>query len=173
MCLRINRDIRNQIIYYLVVLFVSAQLADYSWWMQMSWNLLTHWGRVMHICIDNLTTNDSVNGLSPGRCQAFIWSNAGILVIKLLGTNPSEIVIETLIFPFKKMHLKMSSGKCQPWCLGLNVFIQNNFFSWITNLLWNFFNANDVKNLMFLLMKSFFKLPFVNLLSFFILGGKR
>ena len=28
---------------------------------------LTHWGRVTHICIDNLTIISSGNGLSPGR----------------------------------------------------------------------------------------------------------
>ena len=33
---------------------------------------LTHWGRVMHICIVNLTIIGSDNGLSPGRCQAII-----------------------------------------------------------------------------------------------------
>ena len=31
---------------------------------------LTHWGRVMHICVGNLTVNGSDNGLSPGRRQA-------------------------------------------------------------------------------------------------------
>ena len=38
-------------------------------------------------------------------------SNAGILLIGSLGTNFSEILIETHIFSFKKMHLKMSSAK--------------------------------------------------------------
>ena len=31
--------------------------------------------------------------------------------------------IEIHTFSFKKMHLKMSPGKWQPFCLGLNVFI--------------------------------------------------
>ena len=39
---------------------------------------LTHWGRVTHICIGNLITIGSDNGLSPGRCQAIIWINAEI-----------------------------------------------------------------------------------------------
>ena len=30
------------------------------------------------------------NGLSPGWCQAIIWTNAGILLIWPLGTNFSE-----------------------------------------------------------------------------------
>ena len=38
-----------------------------------------------------------------------------------LGTNFSEILIEIDTFSFKKMHLKMSSGRWRPFCLGLNV----------------------------------------------------
>ena len=33
---------------------------------------LTHWGRVMHICICKLTIINSDNGLSPGRRKAII-----------------------------------------------------------------------------------------------------
>ena len=42
---------------------------------------LTHWGRVTHICIGRNTNIGSDNGLSPGRRQAIIWANAGILLI--------------------------------------------------------------------------------------------
>ena len=79
----------------------------------------THWGRVMHICISNLTTIGSVNGLSPGRRQAITWTNVGILLTGSLGTNFSEILIGIQTFSFKKMHLKMSSAKFGPSCLGL------------------------------------------------------
>ena len=72
---------------------------------------LTHWGRVSHIYVGKLTVIGSDNGLSPGRRQAIIWNNAGILLIGPLGTNVSEILIEIYTFSFKKMHLKMSSGK--------------------------------------------------------------
>ena len=82
---------------------------------------LTHWGRVTHICVSKLTNIGPDNGLSPGRRQAIIWTNDGILLIGPLGTNFSEILIEIYIFSFKKMHLKMSSAKCRPFCLGLNV----------------------------------------------------
>ena len=82
---------------------------------------LTHWGRVTHICVSNLILIGSDNGLSPGRRQAIIWTNAGILLIGPLGTNFSEILIEICIFSFKEMHLKMSSWKWWPFCLGLNV----------------------------------------------------
>ena len=54
-------------------------------------------------------------------CQAIIWTNAGILFIGPSGTNFSEILIGIQTFSFKKMHLKMSSAKWRPFCLGLNV----------------------------------------------------
>ena len=82
---------------------------------------LTHWGRVTRICVGNLTTIGPDNGLSPGRRQAIIWTNAVILLIEPLGTNFSEILIEMHTFSIKKMHLKMSSAKWCPFCLGLNV----------------------------------------------------
>ena len=75
----------------------------------------------MHICISKLTIIGSDNGLSPGRHQAIIWSNAGILLIEPLQTNFSEISIAIHTFSFKKIHLKMSSGKWRPFCLSLNV----------------------------------------------------
>ena len=84
---------------------------------------LTHWGRVMHICVSKLTTIASDNGLSPDRRQAIIWTNVGILLIWNLRTNFSEILFEIHIFSFKKMHLKMSSAKCRPFCPRLNVLI--------------------------------------------------
>ena len=72
---------------------------------------LTHSGRVTHICVSKLNIISSDNGLSPGRRQAIIWTNAGIVLIRTLGTNFSEILSEIHAFSFKKMHLKMSSGK--------------------------------------------------------------
>ena len=80
----------------------------------------THWGRVTHICVSNLTIIGSDNGLSPGRRQAIIWTNVGILLIGPWGTNFSEILIGIQTFSLKKMHLKMSSAKWRPFCFGLN-----------------------------------------------------
>ena len=74
-----------------------------------------------HICVSKLTTIGSDNGLSPGRRQAIIWTNVELLLIGPLGTNFSEMWIEIHTFSFKKIHLKMSSGKWRPFCLGLNV----------------------------------------------------
>ena len=42
---------------------------------------LTHWGRMLHIYVSKLTIIGSDDGLSPGRHQAIIWTNAGILLI--------------------------------------------------------------------------------------------
>ena len=78
--------------------------------------MLTHWGRVTHICVSKMTIIGSDNGLSPGRRQAIIWTSVGILLIGPLGTNFSEILIKIYTFSFK-----MSSGKWRPFCLGLNV----------------------------------------------------
>ena len=73
--------------------------------------LLTHWGRVTHICVNKLTIIGSDYGLSPGRRQAIIWTNAGVLLITPLGTNFNEMLIEILTFSFMKMRLNLSSGK--------------------------------------------------------------
>ena len=88
---------------------------------QKNFEILTHWGRVTHICVSELTIITSDNGLSPGRRQAIIWNNAGLLLIEPLGTNFSEISIGIQAFSFKKMHLNMSSAKWRQFCLGLNV----------------------------------------------------
>ena len=62
--------------------------------------VVTHWGRIMHICISKLIIIDSDNGLLPVRRQAIIWSNAGILLIRALEQTS-----------FNRKHLNMSSGK--------------------------------------------------------------
>ena len=101
----------------------------HGWWYLQHANVLfeihvcfsTHWGWVTHICVDNLTIIGSDNGLSPCGRQAIIWTNAGILLIRTLATNFSEILSEIHAFSFKKMNLKMSSAKWRPFGLGLNV----------------------------------------------------
>ena len=57
---------------------------------------LTYWGRDTRICVSKLVIVGSDHGVSPGGCQASAWTNAGILLIRPLGTNFSEI--------FKKIH---------------------------------------------------------------------
>ena len=99
--------------------FSNASSLEKIWAFQME-TYLTHWGRETHICVGKLTIIASDNGLLPGRRQAIIWTNAGILLIGPLGTNFNEILIEIHTISSKKMHLKMSA-KWHPFCLGLNV----------------------------------------------------
>ena len=96
-----------------------------SWVHYSTWTIsrgfsLTHWGRVMHICVNKITIISSDNGLPPGRRQAIIWTSAGILLNGPLATIFSEILNEIHAFLSKKMHLKMSSVKWRQICLGLN-----------------------------------------------------
>ena len=86
----------------------------------------THWGRATHICVSKLTIIGSDNGLSPGRRQSITWTNDGILLIRPIGTNFSEILSKIRTFPFKKMHLKTSSATWRPFCPALNVLIQHH-----------------------------------------------
>ena len=62
------------------------------------------------MCVGKLTIIGSDNGMSPGRHQAIIRINAGILLIGTLETNFNEISNDILTFSFKKMHLKMEDG---------------------------------------------------------------
>ena len=99
--------------------------------------MLTHWVRVTHICVSELAIIFSDNGLSPGRRQAIIRSNAGILLIEPLRTNFGEISVVIHTFSFKEMHLKMSSGKWRPFCLGLNVLTTQYPEPRLDKSLWN------------------------------------
>ena len=74
-----------------------------------------------HICVNKLTIIGSDNGLSPGQPQAIIWTNAGILLIRNLGTSFNDILSEIRISLSKKLHLYMLSTKWRQFFLGLNV----------------------------------------------------
>ena len=74
-----------------------------------------------HICVSNLTIIGSDNGLSPGRRQAIIWTNAGILLIEPLGANFSEILIKMLFFFIQENAFESVVWKRRPSWLGLNV----------------------------------------------------
>ena len=102
---------------------------------------LAHWGRVTHICISELATIGSDNGLSPGRRQDIIRTNAGILLIGYLVTNFREIVIEIHTF-WRKLHFKMSSAKRQPFCIGLRSYLA---FRHMASLWHNELNSNLTK----------------------------
>ena len=80
---------------------------------------------VPHIYVRESVSIGSHNGLSAGRPQANIRTNAGMMLIGHIGTNFNEMLIKIHTFSFKKIHLKMS-GKWWPFFLGLNVFTQHN-----------------------------------------------
>ena len=82
--------------------------------------------RSLNISIINLVSNCEYfqNDVQPMIMTpaSFILSIAGILLILTLGTNFSEILRQMQTFSFKKMYLKISTGKWRPTCLDLNVF---------------------------------------------------
>ena len=86
-------------------------------------------GLTVSIWVSKLTTIGSDSGLSPKWRQAIIRTNAGILLMGPLRTNFSEILIKICSFSFRKMHLKMSSVKCWPFCLSLSV-LKCCMYSW-------------------------------------------
>ena len=85
--------VRHQAINGVNANLLSTGALGTNLWGISTFTLLTHWGRVTHICVGNLAIIGSNNGLSPGRRQAIIWTSAGILLIGRLGTNFSEILI--------------------------------------------------------------------------------
>ena len=91
-------------------MYLRKLTTEYSW--NAALNVLTHWCRVMQICISKLTSIASNNGLSPGRRQAITRTNAGILLIGPSGINFSDILIKIQIFLQKKMCLKMLPVEC-------------------------------------------------------------
>ena len=69
-----------------VIIFLLDMVAEINYrYMRVKNEVLTHWCRVTHICVGNLVIIGSDNGLSPGRRQAIIRTNAGILLIEPLG----------------------------------------------------------------------------------------
>ena len=89
--------------------------------MVMPVSLLSHWGRVTHICVGKLIIIGSDNCLSPDRQQAIVWTNVRLLSIGPLRTYFNENLIKIQQFSLKKMHVKRSSAKWRPSCLSLNV----------------------------------------------------
>ena len=75
----------------------------HSWDNLHHWiSLLTHWGRVTHICFSKI--------ISIGL------DNPGILLIEPLGTKFYEFCIKMQYFSFKKVHLrKQNQNITHPW----------------------------------------------------------
>ena len=115
----------SYMIYDVSTTFVLKENPDDVWQSKGDW-LLAEWhdkrGRVTPICVGKPAIIGSDNGLSLGQSQAFIWPNAGILLIGNLGINFTEILIEILTFSFKKNALEnvfceMASILSGPQCV--------------------------------------------------------
>ena len=93
-------------------------------------------GRVTHICVSKQNIIGSYNGLSPGRRQAIIRTNAGTLLIGALGTNFNEfwysyIFIQEYAFGnvvwkmaailSRPLNVKWRIGKMSSYNVGLSV----------------------------------------------------
>ena len=100
--------------------YVLAAFFHNCWCLAFSLEVSTHWGQVVHISVNKLTSSDSDNGLSPALRQAI----AGMLLIGYLGTNFSGILIAINTIYFKKMHLKIPLAIWRPFCFGLKVLLQ-------------------------------------------------
>ena len=86
-----------------------------------SFYFLTHWGLVTKYGLIDLVQHRSGNGFLSIWCQAITLTNVHLSTIGPQGTNFNEIWTKVRSFSFKKIHLKMSSAKCLPFCSGLNV----------------------------------------------------
>ena len=80
---------------------------------------LTEWRICASMKYGNIGSN---YGLSSGRRQTIIWTNAGLLSIETLRTNPSEIVIE-----IQNIVWKMVAVLFRPQCVKrLNIYRYKN-----------------------------------------------
>ena len=70
---------------------------------------LIDWGRVTHICVNNLIIIGSDMDVSNHRF------NDGILLIGPVETNFNDILIEMYMFSLKKIHLKVLFAKWRPF----------------------------------------------------------
>ena len=81
----------------------------------------------------------SENGLSPGRRQAIIWNNAGILLIGPLGTNFTGILYRnSCIFiqekAFENVVWKMAVILSRPQCVKCHIALDTDL---VFNLIYN------------------------------------
>ena len=105
---------------------------------------LTHWDQVMHMCVSRLTIIGSDNDLSPGRCQAITWTNAGILLIEKKNNLANWMRVSCWFMCLKKLAItseyyrnivNWTLGNKLQWNLNQNsyIFIQENAFQ---NVVW-------------------------------------
>ena len=80
---------------------------------------------VAHHCVSTCmcvaAMRSSIAGVISCHPLGVTWTNVAVLKFAPLEINLSEIWIKMPIFPFKTMHLNLSSAKCRPFCPGNNV----------------------------------------------------
>ena len=86
----------------------------------ITWNVSTHLPLYRIYASVNWVRIRSGNGLSPIRRQVIICINAGSLCIGPVGTNFIENLIKIQNFSVTKMHMKISSAKWWPFCVGVD-----------------------------------------------------
>ena len=99
-----------------------------------------------HICIGKLTIIGSDNGPSPGRRQAIIWTNAGILLIGHFNRNSNIFIDENT---FENVVCEMLSILTRPQCVikdhpGLQDSCTADAFHIFLGALWEYISSSDV-----------------------------
>ena len=87
--------------------------------------LITHWGRVTHICVSYLGHHWSRLWLGAGQAPAHYLNQCWNIIDWTLWNKPQWNLNRNLCI-LKKMQLKMSSGKWLQFCLGNTQFPGNN-----------------------------------------------
>ena len=94
--------------------------------------------RINSKCVGKVISIGSDNGSAPGRRRAIIWTNAGIFLIRPLGTNVSEIWIE--IHTFENVgHLVSVSMWCTysgHYCIYKSMFLCKKKWKNVTPTWW-------------------------------------
>ena len=72
---------------------------------------VNNWGQMTHRCVRKISIFGPDNGLF-GRRRVLIWTNTGILLIRTLGTNFSEILIESHTFSSRNGGNFVSASMC-------------------------------------------------------------
>ena len=121
----LTHDIQVYVITWIVYWWRRAR--SFSWLLSVNcmclWaNHLTHWGRVTHICVSELTNHHwfrqwLVAWPAPSHYLNQCWN----IVNWTIGNKFQWNINRNDTFSFKKIHLKMLPGKWRPFCLGLNV----------------------------------------------------
>ena len=107
--------------------WMSQPMTEYVTLQRFS-DCLTHWGRVTHICVGNLTSIGPDNGLPPSRRQAIIWTKCWDIVNWTLTNklqwnfNPySNIFIQENAF--ENVVCEMASILSRPQCVKTLIYV--------------------------------------------------